>query len=66
METPIQKAIEICDEELSRLETLSRKSYEKSISNMEVVASIKNKIIELLQDERQMIATIYKSGENCN
>ena len=52
METPIQKALEICNKSISELELLSRTDYDKAQPQMEIVSSLKNQIEGLISDEK--------------
>jgi len=63
METPIQKAIKICDELLTELEVMSRTDYDGTQSRIEVVQTISGKIRSLINDEKEMINQIYSNCE---
>ena len=63
METPIQKAINICDELLTELEVMSRTNYEDAQSRIEMVQTISSKIRPLITDEKEMINQIYSNCE---
>jgi hypothetical protein len=63
METPIQKAIKICDELLTELEVMSRTNYEDAQSRIEMVQTISSKIRPLVNDEKEMINQIYSNCE---
>jgi hypothetical protein len=63
METPIQKAIKICDELLTELEVMSRTNYEDAQSRIEMVQTISSKIRSLVDDEKEMINQIYSNCE---
>ena len=63
METPIQKALEICNKFISELELLSRTDYDKSQPQMEIVSSLKNQIEGLISDEKEFINIIYSNCE---
>ena len=63
METPIQKAIKICDELLIELEVMSRTNYEDAQSRIEMVQTISSKIRPLVNDEKEMINQIYSNCE---
>jgi hypothetical protein len=63
METPIQKAIKICDELLIELEVMSRTDYDGTQSRIEMVQTISGKIRSLIDDEKEMINQIYSNCE---
>ena len=63
METPIQKAINICDELLTELEVMSRTNYDEAQSRIEMVQTISGKIRSLVTDEKEMINQIYSNCE---
>jgi|LakMenE18May11ns_1017448.scaffolds.fasta_scaffold5555395_1 hypothetical protein len=63
METPIQKALEICNKSMSELELLSRTDYDKAQPQMEIVSSLKNQIENLISDEKEFINIIYSNCE---
>jgi hypothetical protein len=63
METPIQKAIKICDELLIELEVISRTNYDGAQSRIEMVQTISSKIRSLVDDEKEMINQIYSNCE---
>jgi hypothetical protein len=63
METPIQKAIKICDELLIELEVMSRTDYDGTQSRIEMVQTISSKIRSLVDDEKEMINQIYSNCE---
>ncbi len=63
METPIQKAIKICDELLIELEVMSRTNYDGTQSRIEMVQTISSKIRSLVDDEKEMINQIYSNCE---
>ena len=63
METPIQKAIKICDELLIELEVMSRTDYDGTQSRIEMVQTISGKIRSLVTDEKEMINQIYSNCE---
>ena len=63
METPIQKAIKICDELLIELEVMSRTDYDGTQSRIEMVQTISGKIRSLVDDEKEMINQIYSNCE---
>jgi hypothetical protein len=63
METPIQKAIKMCDELLTELEVMSRTNYEDAQSRIEMVQTISSKIRPLVNDEKEMINQIYSNCE---
>ena len=63
METPIQKALEICNKSISELELLSRTDYDKAQPQMEIVSSLKNQIEGLISDEKEFINIIYSNCE---
>lgn len=63
METPIQKAIKICDELLIELEVMSRTNYDEAQSRIEMVQTISGKIRSLVTDEKEMINQIYSNCE---
>jgi hypothetical protein len=63
METPIQKAIKICDELLVELEVMSRTNYDGTQSRIEMVQTISSKIRSLVDDEKEMINQIYSNCE---
>jgi hypothetical protein len=63
METPIQKALEICNKSMSELELLSRTDYDKAQPQMEIVSSLKNQIESLIPDEKEFINIIYSNCE---
>ena len=63
METPIQKAIKICDELLIELEYMSRTDYDGTQSRIEMVQTISGKIRSLVTDEKEMINQIYSNCE---
>jgi hypothetical protein len=63
METPIQKALEICNKSMSELELLSRTDYDKAQPQMEIVSSLKNQIEGLISDEKEFINIIYSNCE---
>ena len=63
METPIQKAINICDELLIELEVMSRTNYDEAQSRIEMVQTISGKIRSLVSDEKEMINQIYSNCE---
>jgi len=63
METPIQKALEICNKSMSELELLSRTDYDKAQPQMEIVSSLKNQIESLISDEKEFINIIYSNCE---
>jgi hypothetical protein len=63
METPIQKAIKICDELLIELEVMSRTDYDGTQSRIEMVQTISGKIRSLVNDEKEMINQIYSNCE---
>ena len=63
METPIQKAIKICDELLIELEVMSRTNYDSAQSRIEMVQTISSKIRSLVDDEKEMINQIYSNCE---
>jgi hypothetical protein len=63
METPIQKAIKICDELLVELEVMSRTNYDGTQSRIEMVQTISSKIRSLVDDEKEMVNQIYSNCE---
>ena len=63
METPIQKAIKICDELLIELEVMSRTDYDGTQSRIEMVQTISGNIRSLVTDEKEMINQIYSNCE---
>jgi len=63
METPIQKALEICNKSMSELELLSRTDYDKAQPQMEIVSSLKTQIESLISDEKEFINIIYSNCE---
>jgi hypothetical protein len=63
METPIQKAIKMCDELLTELEVKSRSNYDDAQSRIEMVQIISGKIRSLITDEKEMINQIYSNCE---
>ena len=63
METPIQKALEICNKSMFELELLSRTDYDKAQPQMEIVSSLKNQIESLISDEKEFINIIYSNCE---
>ena len=63
METPIHKAIKICDELLIELEVMSRTDYDGAQSRIEMVQTISSKIRSLIDDEKEMINQIYSNCE---
>jgi len=63
METPIQKAIKICDELLTELEVMSRTNYEDAQLRIETAQYISGKIRSLITDEKEMINQIYSNCE---
>lgn len=63
METPIQKAIGICDDLLMDLEVQSRRDYDKTQPKLEVVEMIRSEIRKLVTDEKEMINQIYSNCE---
>ena len=63
METPIQKAIKICDEHLTELEVMSRTKYDATQPRIEMIQIILSKIRLLVDDEKEMINQIYSNCE---
>lgn len=63
METPIQKAIGICDDLLMDLEVQLRRDYDKTQPKLEVVEMIRSEIRKLVTDEKEMINQIYSNCE---
>ncbi len=63
METPIQKAIKMCEELLTELEVKSRTDYEDVQPRIEMVQIISGKIRSLITDEKEMINQIYSNCE---
>jgi hypothetical protein len=63
METPIQKAIKMCDDLLTELEVMSRTNYDEAQSRIEMVQTISSKIRPLVNDEKEMINQIYSNCE---
>jgi hypothetical protein len=63
METPIQKAIKMCDDLLTELEVMSRTNYDEAQSRIEMVQTISGKIRSLITDEKEMINQIYSNCE---
>lgn len=63
METPIQKALSFCDDEMYRLEIESRVNYEDTQPRIETVGLIMNKLKELIKDEKEMVSQIYSNCE---
>jgi hypothetical protein len=63
METPIQKAINYCDNLLTGLEVESRTNYEDAYPKIETVNSILMTLKGLISDEKEMINQIYSNCE---
>jgi hypothetical protein len=63
METPIQKAINYCDNLLTGLEVESRTNYEDAYPKIETVTSILVTLKGLISDEKEMINQIYSNCE---
>lgn len=63
METPIQKAIKICDDLMSELEVMSRSNYEDAQPRIETLEILSGKIRSLVSDEKEMINQIYTNCE---
>ena len=52
METPIQKAIKMCDDLLTELEVMSRTDYDGAQLRIEMVELVSGKIRSLVTDEK--------------
>jgi len=63
METPIQKAIKMCDDLMSELEVMSRSNYEDAQPRIETLEFLSGKIRSLVSDEKEMINQIYSNCE---
>jgi len=63
METPIQKAIRICDDLMSELEVMSRSNYDDAQPRIETLELLSGKIRSLVSDEKEMINQIYTNCE---
>ncbi len=63
METPIQKAIKMCDDLLAELEVMSRTDYDGAQPRIEMVELVSGKIRSLVTDEKEMINQIYSNCE---
>ena len=63
METPIQKAIKICDDLMSELEVMSRSNYDDAQPRIETLELLSGKIRSLVSDEKEMINQIYTNCE---
>ena len=63
METPIQKAIKMCDDLMSELEVMSRSNYEDAQPRIETLEILSGKIRSLVSDEKEMINQIYTNCE---
>jgi hypothetical protein len=63
METPIQKAINYCDNLLTGLEVESRTNYEDAYPKIETVTNILVTLKGLITDEKEMINQIYSNCE---
>jgi len=63
METPIQKAIKMCDTLISEMEIKSRVNYEDSLPRMECLNEVRRMLDKLISDEKEMINQIYSNCE---
>jgi hypothetical protein len=63
MQTPIQKAIKICDDFLYDLELQLRSDFENVDTKIDAVQDVRRKITDLISDEKEMINQIYSNCE---
>lgn len=63
MQTPIQKAIKICDDILYDLELQLRTDFENVDTKIDAVQDVRRKITDLISDEKEMINQIYSNCE---
>ena len=63
METPIQKAIKMCDDIRAELEIQSRINYEDTIPRIDMIELMSGKLKSLILYEKEIINQIYSNCE---
>jgi hypothetical protein len=63
MQTPIQKAIKICDDLLYDFEMQLRTDFERVQPKIDAVEIVRSKLNQLIDDEKEMIHLIYSNSE---
>ena len=63
METPIQKAIKMCDDIRAELEIQSRINYEDTIPRIDMIELMSGELKSLILYEKEIINQIYSNCE---